>query len=331
MPEPMDEHQAAATPRADSAEVGRGVQIRALLLLALMAFVLVVTALYLMWARGAFEATQPLYLTTDDSDGVSVGMDLTFSGFPIGRVRSIALSDGGTVRIRVDLVRKDAHWLRNSSVFTLERGLVGAARLRAFTGVPDAPPLPVGAVRPVLRGDVSAEIPRMVADAREVLQNVARLTAADSALSGTLTEIDQFSARLNGERGGLLTTLTGREADARRVGELLDHVDSLVTNLNRTVIRADGQLLGKKGLVADTQASVRQINALLADTRKSLVQVDAVLKNTQAISGNVRDATTDLSALRAQVETNLNKIDGMIGAINQKWPFAPKEKEVTLP
>lgn len=331
MPASMDEAQTAAPPPADGAEIGRGVRIRALLLLGLMMVVLVATALYLMWARGAFEATQPLYLTTDDSDGVSVGMDLTFSGFPIGRVRSIELSDGGTVRIRVDLVRKDAHWLRTSSVYTLERGLVGAARLRAFTGVPDAPPLPVGAVRPVLRGDVSAEIPRMVADAREVLQNVARLTAADSALSGTLLEINRFSARINGERGGLLTTLTGNEADAKRVGELLAHVDRLVTNLNRTVLHADSQVLGNKGLVADTRASVRQINALLAATRKSLAQVDAVLKNAQTISGNVRDATTDLSALRAEVEANLNKIDGMINAINQKWPFAPKEKEVTLP
>lgn len=327
----MNEDHANRPPSADDAEIGRGVRIRALLLLALMAFILVATALYLMWARGAFEATQPLYLTTDDSDGVSVGMDLTFSGFPIGRVRSIELAEGGTVRIRVDLVSKDAHWLRASSVYTLERGLVGAARLRAFTGLPDDPPLPVGAVRPVLRGDVSAEIPRMVADAREVLQNVARLTASESALSTTLADIQRFSARLGGERGGLLTALTGRDDDARRVGELLQHVNTLVTNLNRSVVRANAQLLGKKGLVADTQKSVQQINALLAETRQSLGEIDAILKNARVVSGNVRDATTDLGSLRAEVEANLNRIDGMIRQINQKWPFAPTEKEVTLP
>ena len=41
--------------------------------------------LYLLYARGAFEVTQELVLIADDSEGVVVGMDLTFSGFPIGR------------------------------------------------------------------------------------------------------------------------------------------------------------------------------------------------------------------------------------------------------
>ena len=41
--------------------------------------------LYLLYARGAFEVTQQLILVADDSEGVVVGMDLTFSGFPIGR------------------------------------------------------------------------------------------------------------------------------------------------------------------------------------------------------------------------------------------------------
>ncbi len=39
-----------------------------------------------------FESTQQLVLTADDSEGVSVGMDMNFSGFPIGRVSRIELS-----------------------------------------------------------------------------------------------------------------------------------------------------------------------------------------------------------------------------------------------
>ena len=142
---------------------------RALLLLLMMALILTSSVLYLMWVRGAFEATQKLYLAADDSEGVVVGMDMTFSGFPIGRVSRIELVEAGTVRIHVDVPVRSAHWLRTSSVFTLEKGLVGASRLRAFTGVLDDPPLPPGSERTVLRGDVSAEIPKMVADARDVL------------------------------------------------------------------------------------------------------------------------------------------------------------------
>jgi len=70
-----------------------------------------------MYARGVFESTQQVVLIADDSEGVIVGMDLTFSGFPIGRVRRIELSDDGKARIVVDVARKDAKWIRTSSAY----------------------------------------------------------------------------------------------------------------------------------------------------------------------------------------------------------------------
>ena len=68
--------------------------------------VLVATALiaaafvaYVLYARGAFERTQRLVLMADDGAGVPVGMDLTFSGFPVGRVQRIELAADGKARI----------------------------------------------------------------------------------------------------------------------------------------------------------------------------------------------------------------------------------------
>ena len=285
-----------------------------------------------------FEPKQSLILTTEDSEGVSIGMDMTFSGFPIGRVSRIELAEQGTVRIRVDVPVKDAHWLRISSVFTLERGLVGAARLRAFTGILDDPPLPPDSERMVLRGDVSAEIPKMVADARDVLQNVNRLTAAESALSQTLTEVRSFTERINSSQGGLMAAVTGNEADAKRVAELLDRANQLMKSLDAVAVRVDGvvkkadtQVLGKDGLVTDAQAAVRQLNALLQDTRQTVVKIDAVLKEVQGVAGNAREATVNLTDLRADVESSLRKIDALITELNRKWPFAPTDKEVKLP
>ena len=258
-------------------------------------------------------------------------MDMTFSGFPVGRVQRIELADQGQVRIQVDVPVKSARWLRVSSVFTLERGLVGAARLRAFTGILDDAPLPPDAERAVLRGDVSAEMPKMVADARDVLQNVNQLTAADSALSGALGEVRTFAQRLNSNKGGLMAAVTGNEADAQRVAQLIDHANQLVQNLDGVVRKADQQVLGKQGLVTDAQGAVRQLNALLQDARQTVVQVDAVLKEVQGVAGNAREATTHLGDLRADVDASLRKIDALITELNRKWPFAPKNKEVTLP
>src|SRR6266566_3057310 len=54
-------------------------------LLLLMLLLVGGSVVYVMYARGVFEPTQQLVLVADDSEGVKVGMDLTFSGFPIGR------------------------------------------------------------------------------------------------------------------------------------------------------------------------------------------------------------------------------------------------------
>src|SRR5512146_1346937 len=81
---------------------------------------------YVLYARGVFEATQRLTLIADNVEGVSVGMDMSFSGFPIGRVNRIALADDGRARIEIIVPLKDARWLRSSSIFTLERGIGGA-------------------------------------------------------------------------------------------------------------------------------------------------------------------------------------------------------------
>ena len=155
---------------------------KAALLMLLVALLLSASVAYLLYARGVFERTQKLVLLSDDSEGVVVGMDMTFSGFPIGRVRRIELSDDGNARILVDVPRKDAHWLRQSSVFTLVRGIVGGTNIRAYTGMLSDPLLPDGAVRPVLRGDATAEIPQLMSSARELLGNLNALTAQDLSL-----------------------------------------------------------------------------------------------------------------------------------------------------
>ena len=117
------------------------VERKAMILLVVVAALIVAFILYVMYARGVFEPTQKLILETDNSEGVIPGMDMSFAGFPIGRVRLVDLAKDGKVNIVIDVSKDDAKWLRTSSVFTLERSVVGETRIRAFTGLLEDPPL----------------------------------------------------------------------------------------------------------------------------------------------------------------------------------------------
>jgi phospholipid/cholesterol/gamma-HCH transport system substrate-binding protein len=328
---PIDE------PGPDSAPPVAHLDRKARALLLGVALLIAAAVAYVLYARGAFERQQTLILVADHAEGVVVGMDLTFAGFPIGRVNRIELSPEGNARIVIDVPRKDAPWLRESSVFTMESGLVGAPKLRAFSGVLTDPQLPDGAVRKVLAGDAAAEIPRLMAAVRDLVANLTTLTAADGSLSLTLRNVQTTTERINGPQGAVGVLLGDDKETTKKLGTTLDRsnaliarVDELVKKVDAMAAKADGQVFGNPGLVGETRATVVQLNGLLADARASLRKVDAVLVEAQGVAANARDATGDLGTLRGEVEASLRKVEGLINEINRKWPFA-RDTELKLP
>jgi phospholipid/cholesterol/gamma-HCH transport system substrate-binding protein len=317
----------------------RNLEFKARLLMLFMLALVSGSALYVLYARGVFDATQRLVLVADDSEGIVVGKDLTFSGFPIGRVSRIELAADGKARILIDVASKDAHWLRTSSVFTLVRGIVGGTNIRAYTGLLNDPLLPDGAERNVLVGDAAGEIPKVIASAKELIDNLGSLTSSSGALGATLANVQTLTERINGP-GGALTVLLGSDVEAKKLAVTLERTDTLLARLDALTRRIDGlaaqtgtQVFGDKGVLPEARATVIQLNALLGEARGSLKRVDAVLQDAQAISANAKDASADLGALRGEVEASLRKVDGLISDIARKWPFAKDAQgaEIKLP
>ena len=298
------------------------VERKAILLLILISTLVLGFLLYVMYARGVFESTQQLVLISDDAEGVIVGMDLTFAGFPIGRVRRIELAPDGKARMVIDVPRKDAHWLRTSSIFTMERGMVGETHIRAFSGILTDPPLPANSERTVLRGDTSAEIPRLVATTRALLENLENMTGPESSINTSLGHLNTVTERLSG-RYGMLTGVMGSEENAKKIIATLDRTNALLA-------KTDQRIYGPNGVMDGTQAAVTQLNAVLKEASVSLKKVDAVLAEAQAVGANVRVASTDLGALRAEVEISLRKVSQLVDEVNRKWPFA-RDTELKLP
>ena len=332
--EPASTPGAAQTVAQTVAQVvgpnpGVHLEIKALILLVLMVTVVVASALYVMYARGVFESTQQLVLVAEDSEGVITGMDLTFSGFAIGRVRRIELAEDGKARIVVDVARKGSKWLRTSSVFTMERSVVGETKLRAFTGLLADPPLPEDAVRTVLRGDATAEVPRLVASIHSLVDNLDRMTQTDSSLNTSLDNVKAVSDGLKGQYGALGVALGGDD-NAKKVMRSLDLTNTLLARADTRIFGKQGALDDLQGTAKEVQATVIELRLLLSNAQGSLKKVDAVLVEALGVAANAKSATTDLAPLRSQVEASLRQVDGLINEINRKWPFA-RDSQIKLP
>jgi phospholipid/cholesterol/gamma-HCH transport system substrate-binding protein len=324
------EHEPAFSP------VPKNLQFRVGLLVGLAVVLGAGFLVYALYARGVFEDRQRVTLIAENAEGVAIGMDLTFSGFPIGRVQRLSLDEQGRARIVIDVPRTDAHWLRQSSVFTLEKGLFGGASIRAHTGNLRDAPLPDGAERPVLRGDTTEEIPKLVASVRSILDNIDQLTAAGGNLHAAVANVRSVTERAAGKQGAI-GALLGNEQDAQKLVAVLDETNSLLASLNSLAGKADS-LVGKTeqrifapgGVMESTEGAVAQANTMLGEVRETLKRADGILADAEQVSGNAKAATKDLAALRAEVDASVRKISALIDEINRKWPFERKN-EIRLP
>jgi phospholipid/cholesterol/gamma-HCH transport system substrate-binding protein len=181
-------------------------------------------------------------------------------------------------------------------------------------------------VRPILRGDVTAEIPGLVATARSLLNNLESMTAEGSSMAGSLDNLQALTGSLSGRISGKYGLLSGALGDeeAKKFVGTLQRLDVLLA-------KTDQRLYGKKGVVDDAQAAVVELKGVLQDARGTLKRVDAVLVEAQAVGANARVATEDLGALRGEVEASLRKVNRMVDQLNRKWPFAGKNEEIKLP
>lgn len=291
---------------------------------------------YLLHARGVFEPTYRLNLAAASADGVAPGVPLVFSGIEIGSVASLGLNDDGGIVIRVELLQRNAKWLRQDSSFILDKPLVGGAKIRVDSPDLKAEPLPDGSTMLLVTSDISKEIPALVERVKAILANVEHLTRQDGEINATLTNVKTVTDRMTGDYG-VLEGILGSPEKARAVTDSLDKTRALVAKLDSLALKMDGMaaktdswLFDPNGVAEHTRESLAQVRLMLDDAQSSLKKADALMANAVDISANVKEGTQDIAKLRAEIDDAVRKANALVNEINRKWPFA-RDPEVKLP
>ncbi len=291
---------------------------------------------YLLHARGFFEDTFHLQLAAASADGVAPGVPVVFSGIEIGRVTTLGLNEAGGILIHATFFERNAKWLKESSTFTLDKPLVGGAKIHVDSPDLDAPALPDNATVLLLTSDISKELPALVERVKAVLDNVEHLTRKDGEINATLANLQTVTGRMTGEYG-MLEGILGSPEKARAVTDSLDNIRALVARLDSLALKVDGMavkadqwLFAPEGVAGQTQEALTQIRLMLNDAQSSLKKADAMMTNSVAISADVKEGTQDIATLRAEIDDAVSKANALVNKINRIWPFA-SEPEVKLP
>lgn len=286
--------------------------------------------IYLLHARGFFDGTFQLQLAAGSADNVVPGVPLTFSGIQIGQVTSLGLNDGGGVVIRAELPIRHAKWLKVDSTFTLDKPIVGGAKIRVDSPHLDAAALPNNSTMLLLTSDVTKDIPVLVERFKVILANVEHLTRPGGEFNATLANTKKITDRMTGEYG-VLEGVLGSKEKARALTDALDKTRALMIKFDGIAAKTDQWLFAKEGVADNTREALTQIRGLLTEAQASLKKADQVLKNAVDISANVNNSTQDLGQLRAEVDDAVRRASSLVNEISKKWPFARDAPEVKLP
>jgi phospholipid/cholesterol/gamma-HCH transport system substrate-binding protein len=284
---------------------------------------------YLLYARGYFEHTYRLQLAAASADGVAPGVPLVFSGIVIGSVTSLGLNDGGGIVIQLELPARQAKWLKQDSVYTLDKPLLGSPKISVDSGNLSGPDLPENSTMLLLTPDINKEIPVLIGQVKAILANVEHLTRRDGEVNATLANLKTVTGRMTGEYG-MLESVLGSPEKARAVTDSLDQTHALIVKLDGLAGKTDQWLYAQNGVADSTREALAQIRLMLNDAQSSLKKADALMTNAVAISADVKAGTQDIAALRTEIDDAVRKANALINEINNKWPFA-RDPEVKLP
>lgn len=313
------------------------------LLVTLTALLVIGLTIYSLYARGWFEPTLTIRLTAPNAEGVSVGMPVSFSGFPIGEVKKMDLTEDGKVLLEVAIPLKDAKWLRHNSQFVLQRGLLGGAQIKAFTADLKEAPVQPGARFPLLAAEDPTDIGVIKQRVQDLLDNVVAMTQSEAPINRTLGHVATMTGRMAGEYG-VLEGVMGTPEKAAQVVRIIEQAHTLMTHVNGISLKVDGmlakadrQVFDPDGILDHTRQAVVQVNHMLTEVRESLKKADAILASAQrasadvaVITGNVKEASTDMAQLRTEIDDSVRKVNHLINEINKKWPFA-RDVEIKTP
>ena len=279
--------------------------------------------------------TNHIYFTLSSStgEGITEGMPLLFSGFEIGKVERFELDDSGTVLVLVKVPDEHARRINKSSIFTLERPLIGSARFIVTTPNLNEPPANRDYVFETKMVDdineVIKKLQPMVEKIDDIATNLKKLTDEESNLSKTLANVEKITNDLAQKRG-IIEMMAGDKAAAAQFREGVAHlnnslgeIENLVTNANKTLVKADDQILGDAGTIS-------KVNVIVEDVNKKMADLDILIGSLIKSGENLQEGTKDMDLLRKELDSIINSVNSMVKDVRSVLPTT-QDKEIGLP
>jgi len=236
-------------------------------------------------------------------------MPVHFSGFKIGRIEKLELSDQGLVLVKIRIPDQHVKWIKSSSIFSINKPLIGSSKLIVTTPNLSSPALSPQDIPEIVRID---NIDETIKRVQPTLEKVDKVVA----------NIEKITANL-AKKDSVIEMVVGDAESARSIRESIKKTQDILAKVDTILAKTDDQVYGSDG-------ALLLIRKILKDFILKLEKMNITVDNINKMSSDAADSTKDLKSLRAEIDSTVNAIGNLVNEIDKKIPFK-KEPEIKLP
>ena len=292
---------------------------------------------YVAYRKGFFAKVYTFTLSSRSGEDLTEGMPVVFSGFKIGTVHALELSDDGSVIIKIKIPERHVKWIRMDSTFIVNKPLIGSARIVVVTdNLQSAVLSPKKAAEVVNVSDINEAIKKLqplLEKVDKIAGNIETLTKNMADPKGSvhkiLTNAENLTANLAQKKSFLEMAISDREsidaihAALKKTRDITTQVEAILQRVDKMAGKTDDMVYGEGG-------ALPTVIKALKDVLAKLEKLNTTVDNINKISNEAADSASDLKVLREQIDAAVTSLGNLARELEKKIPFK-KAPEIKLP
>ena len=292
---------------------------------------------YVAYKKDFFAKIHTYTLAAKSGEDLTEGMPVVFSGFKIGLVHALELSNDGSVLIRIKIPERHIKWIRTDSAFIVNKPLIGSARIVVVTDNLHSAILSATQVPEVTNlSDINETIKQarpLLDKINRIASNIEIITATVAAPQGSVQKILGHTEQLTGnlaQKKSLVEMAIGNQESIDALYAAIKKTKDITAQVEVVLQKADNMAAKTDAMLYGAEGTLPVVNKSLQDVLAKLQKLDITVGNINKISSDAAASTSDLKALREQIDATVVSLNELVKEIEQKIPFK-KAPEIKLP
>jgi ABC-type transporter Mla subunit MlaD len=294
---------------------------------------LVSLVIYIGIKKDLFAERVTYYVISTTGENIERGIPVRLSGFKIGNVEKVYLDNVGYIKVELEILSKYQKWFRQDSKFILDQeGIIGNPYFKLIPGTDESPLLQEGATLTLSKvaglSELIQEAEPVIANLKEIVANIRDITDSfidkEGHVQSILANAEKITDLILHNRG-LLYYLTQDPRPVQKMDAILAKTDHAVLSIDRLLQNATTRVEDLEPIQDELVLILQEGQSFIKGLESLRQEIDPTLANIEAISGEVKNATTDLVRLRRQSEYTIRLGTELLQRLKDTWPFVRKE------